>query len=149
MAWYAAQKKRTKKDICMIYIFIYIWKCIEHVWSTQSHPWHISPGFYFQRATGFSPSDWTNKWLYVSFICVRARRCLRAHSCASFSRQKCCCHRLPESGALLIPAGFRTPKRNTGAHTHTHTHGCAPTPVDVSHDRPQISLFNKPGAFIF
>lgn len=105
-----------------------------HIHGTLFH-W----AFIFKGQQEISPLDWTNKWLYVSFICVRPRMCLRAHTFASLSRQKCCCCRLPESGTLLIPAGFRTPKRNTGAHI----------PVDISHGWPQISLFYKPGAFMF
>lgn len=137
MAWKRHAKSiQKKKDICRIYIYIYIWKCIEHVWSTQSHPWHvISPGCLLSKGNRKSALlDWTNKWLYVSFICVRARN-VHVTFASPFSRQKCCCRRLPESGALLIPAGFTTPKRNTGARTHTRAgvHAYLRTSVTTDH----------------
>lgn len=91
----------------------------------------------FKGQQEISPLDLTNKWLYVSFICVRM--CLRAHTFASLSRQKCCCCRLPESGTLLIPTG---PKRK-----RVHTHRRAHIPVDISHDWAQISLLLQARCF--
>lgn len=106
-------------------------------------------GLLFSKGDRIQPLG-LNKQVIVcrfSFVCVHVGAYMHAHTYASFSRQKCCCRRLPESGTLPIPAGFRMPKRNTGARTHAQ--GCARTPVDVSHDCPQIILIYKPGAFIF
>lgn len=71
------------------------------------------------------------------YVCVSA---VCTYMCASASRQKWCCCRLPESGPPLSPAGSKMLKWD--AHVHTHM-----PPVEITQECPQVSLFNKLGAF--
>lgn len=82
----------------------------------------------------------TSDCMSVVLVCVSA---VCTYMCASASRQKWCCCRLPESGAPLSPADSKMLKRD--AHIHTHKHTCAS--VEITQECPQISLFNKLGAF--
>lgn len=145
MAWNATQKAYKKKDICRIYIYIYIWKCIEHVWSTQSHPWHIiSLGFYFQRATGNQPFGLNKQVIVCQFhLCARAYVHI---TFASLSRPKCLLLQTARVWSITDPRWIHNAETE---HGRAHTRGRARIPADISHDWPQISLFYKLGAFMF
>lgn len=105
-------------------------KCIEHVWSTQSPPWHIQTislgifrDFFFSRKlqcwgqNKTSPSDWANKWLYVSFICM-CECCAHIHVCLTF-KAKVVLLQTARVWHTAEPCWFKALKR----HTHTHTSG--------------------------
>lgn len=144
MAWYATHKAYKKKDICRIYIYIYIYMemhraCVVNPVTSMAH-YYTGLLFSKGRSQEISPLDWTNKWLYVSFICVRAHMCLRAHTFASLSRQSVAAADCQSLAHYWSP--LESERRN-GKRVRTHI------PVDISHDWPQISLFYKPGAFMF
>lgn len=137
MAWY------KKKDICRIYIFIYIYirKCIEHVWSTQSHPWHInSLGFNFQRATGNQPFGFNKQVIVCQF-----------HLCAYVHI------RLPRFQGKSVAAAdcqslahYWSPlDRNENGCTHTGVHTYLWTSVMTVMTDHRLAYFYKPGAFMF
>lgn len=125
-------------------------RCIEHVWSTQSPPWHIqtvSLGIFpciLMSAWIDIQTCWTRNYtvkglveaaltigrtfdcmsvvfLYVRVLCTRTH----THRRVSISRRGWCCCRLPESGTPLLIR--KTLKRD--AHTGTHT------PVEITRER--------------
>lgn len=61
----------------------------------------------------------TSDCMSVVLVCVSA---VCTYMCASASRQKWCCCRLPESGTPLSPADSKMLKRDAHIHTHTNTH---------------------------
>lgn len=135
MAWYATQK-RTRKRTYERYIFLYIYMemhraCVVNPVTSMAH----FTGLLFSKGDRIQPLG-LNKQVIVcrfSFVCVHVGAYMHAHTYASFSRQKCCCRRLPESGTLPIPAGFRMLKRNTGARTHRGVHAHLWTSVMTVH----------------
>lgn len=116
MAWY------KKKDICRIYIFIYIYirKCIEHVWSTQSHPWHInSLGFNFQRATGNQPFGFNKQVIVCQFhLCAYVLTC--TYICLAFKAKVL----LLQTARVWHITDPHWTETKTGAHTEACTHTC-------------------------
>lgn len=141
---------------------IYARKCIEHVWQTQSPPWHIqtiSLGIFlvFEVYSALIDVPKSGQELHYKGLIKAALQigltsdcmsvcigmgvcCAHIHMCLSFKAKV-----VPLQTARVWdtaePCWFKMLKRD--AHTQTNAS------VEITQECPQISLFNKPGAFIF